>query len=137
MRIRTFTELRRLETFQERFEYLVIGGAVGEATFGHDRWVNQRFYRSKEWRDIRNFVIARDEGFDLAHPDFPIKGAPLIHHMNPMTIADIQDATDNMLNPEYLITTSHTAHNAIHFGDPSQLPRRMIERRPNDTIPWR
>ena len=134
--IRTFTELDRLETFDERYDYLVLGAIVGEATFGHDRWINQRFYRSKEWRDIRDFVIVRDDGFDLGDPDTPIKGSPLIHHMNPMTIRDIEDATDNVLNPEYLITTSHRTHNAIHYGDRSLLPRRSFERSPGDTKLW-
>ena len=136
--IRTYTELSQLETFDERFAYLLLGGRVGEDTFGFDRWMNQAFYRSREWKQVRAEVIVRDQGFDLGHPDFPVRGTPLIHHMNPLVPDDIMHSTDNLMNPEFLITTSHRTHNDIHYGsDQTHLPRGLIERAPNDTIPWR
>lgn len=134
--IRTYTELRRLPTLEERFDYLKLGGQVGESTFGFDRWVNQQFYRSQEWRQIRNHVLVRDQGFDLGAPDAPLLGAHVIHHMNPLTLEDIEMATDNLLDPEYLITTSLRTHNAIHYGDKSLLPQPYVERRPGDTKLW-
>ena len=133
--IRTYTELSRLPTLDERFEYLELGGVIGESTFGFDRWINQQFYRSLEWRQIRDYVIARDEGFDLGS-EYPIHGAPVIHHMNPLTLSDIEEATDNLLDPEYLISTAFRTHNAIHFGDKRQLPRPFVERVPGDTKLW-
>lgn len=134
--IRTYTELSRFNTFLDRYEYLRLGGRVGESTFGWDRWINQRFYRSNEWKSIRNHVIVRDQGFDLGAEDAPLLGAHLIHHMNPLTIEDIETASDNMLDPEYLITTSLRTHNAIHFGDRDLLPAPYVERRPGDTKLW-
>lgn len=134
--IRTYTELRRLPTLEEKFDYLELGGRIGESTFGFDRWINQQFYRSKEWKQIRTHVIARDLGFDLGAEDSPIRGAPVIHHMNPLTMEDIEEATDNLLDPEFLITTSLRTHNAIHYGDKQQLPRPLVERRPGDTKLW-
>lgn len=136
MRIRTYTELSQLSTFEERYEYLALGGIVGESTFGFDRWMNQQFYRSREWRLIRSEVIARDLGFDLGDRDTPIRGAHLIHHMNPLTRTDIEEATENLLDPEFLICTALRTHNAIHYGDRNLLPKPMIERRPGDTVPW-
>lgn len=136
MRIRTYSELSRLQSLEERFDYLALKGQVGESTFGFDRYINQNFYKSKEWRDIRHHVIARDEGMDLGVPGFEIFDRPIIHHMNPMTVRDIVHATDNILNPEYLITTTHDTHNAIHYGDKSLLPRLLVERRPGDTRLW-
>lgn len=134
--IRTYTDLRRLSTLEERFEYLELGGRIGETTFGFDRWINQQFYRSREWRQIRDHVIARDEGFDLGAEDAPLLGAHLIHHMNPLTLEDFEESTDNLLDPEFLITTSLRTHNAIHFGDKRQLPRPFVERSPRDTRLW-
>jgi hypothetical protein len=134
--IRTYTELELLDTLEERFDYLELGGTVGESTFGFDRWMNQLFYRSREWRQVRDHVIARDNGFDLGAEDAPILGAPTIHHMNPLTRHDIEEATDNLLDPEFLITTSLRVHNAIHYGDKGQLPRPFVERRPGDTKLW-
>ncbi len=134
---RTYTDLRRMRTLEERFDYLALGGEVGVSTFGFDRWVNQMFYRSTEWRQVRDIVIARDNGLDMGTPDVPIRGAHVIHHMNPLTMADIEDATDNLLDPEFLISVALRTHNAIHFGDISLLPQPYVERTPGDTIPWR
>lgn len=136
MTIRTYTDLRRLGGLEERFEYLSLGGRVGESTFGFDRWINQLFYRSAEWRQVRFHVIARDEGLDLGAKDSPIFGAHVIHHMNPLTLEDIEEATDNLLDPEFLITTSLRTHNAIHYGDKSLLPQVFVERMPGDTLLW-
>lgn len=137
MRIRTYTELSQLSTFEERYEYLALGGIVGESTFGFDRRMNQQFYRSREWRLIRSEVIARDLGFDLGDGDTPIRGPHLIHHMNPLTRTDIEEATENLLDPEFLICTALRTHNAIHYGDRSLLPQPLVERRPGDTVPWK
>ena len=134
--IRTYTDLRHLRTLEDRFEYLHLGGSIGESTFGFDRWMNQAFYRSREWKSIRDQVMIRDNGFDLGAEDGPMLGAYLIHHMNPLTPEDIEDCTDNLIDPEYLITTSIRTHNAIHFGDKRQLPRRLVERTPGDTKLW-
>jgi len=135
MRIRTYSELRRLETLRERFDYLKLSGRVGDATFGFDRYINQQFYRSKEWRDIRSHVIARDLGCDLGIPDHEIHNGLYIHHLNPMTVDDIVRGDDSILDPEYLITTKLNTHNAIHYGDERQLPE-LVERRPGDTKLW-
>jgi hypothetical protein len=134
--IRSYSELRQLPTLADRYDYLRLGGVVGETTFGRERWVNQRFYRSREWRDIRDEVRARDLGDDLGTEDTPIRGAILIHHMNPLTIEDIEECTDNLLSPEFLISTSLRTHNAIHYGDEKQLPRPFVERTPGDTRLW-
>lgn len=135
--IRTYSDLRSLSTLEERFDYLELGGTVGMTTFGFDRWMNQMFYRSAEWRHVRDIVIARDGGYDLGTYDVPIRGAHLIHHMNPITVADIEYATDNLLEPEFLITTALRTHNAIHYGDKKLLPQPFVERLPGDTVPWR
>lgn len=135
--IRTYTELSMLETIDDRFEYLRLDGAVGVETFGFDRWMNQQFYRSREWKQIRHHVIARDMGFDLGTEDTPIRGAHLIHHMNPITVRDIEKSTDNLLDPEFLITVALRTHNAIHYGDERQLPRPFVERSHGDTTPWK
>lgn len=134
--IRKYSDLRRLSTLRERYEYLRLGGRVGETTFGFDRWINQMFYRSAEWKQVREEVIVRDNGFDLGAEDAPILGAHLIHHMNPLTVEDIEQGTENLLDPEYLITTSLKTHNAIHYGDESLLPMPFVERRPGDTRLW-
>lgn len=136
MRIRTYSELRRFETFEDRFEYLKIGGSVGEATFGFDRYANQSFYHSNEWRDVRRHVVLRDNCCDLAFPDHPINGAPVVHHMNPMGIQNLIDHDMDVLNPEYLITTTKDTHNAIHFGDASLLPKPYVARGAGDTKLW-
>jgi hypothetical protein len=134
--MRTYSELLQYETLQERYEYLKLGGRVGEVTFGAERQLNQSFYRSREWRDARSEVRARDLGYDLGIKDFPIMKDPYVHHMNPITILDIEERSDNLFNPEFLITTSLGTHNAIHYGDESQLPRAFIEREPGDTRLW-
>lgn len=135
-RIRTYRELLALDTFLERFRYLELRGQVGVATFGTDRWINQQFYASREWRELRYEVIARDENCDLAHPDHEIFGRPYIHHMNPMTVDSIQHGDYDILNPELLVTVSHRTHNAIHYGDESLLPQPYVPRRPGDTKDW-
>ena len=138
MKIRTYTELSRLATFEERFKYLQLNGSVGKDTFGFDRIFNQRFYTSQEWRAVRDFVIVRDYGCDLGVEDYEIRGQNvIIHHMNPITLSDIEHSTDILLDPEYLITTTHNTHNAIHYGDESLLVRAPIERQANDTCPWK
>lgn len=134
--IRNYTDLRQLKTLDERFDYLKLGGEIGRTTFGFDRWINQQFYRSREWKLIRQEIIARDMGFDLGAEDVPIMGAYLIHHMNPLTLEDFEDTTENLLDPEYLITVSLRTHNAVHYGDKSQLPQPYVERTPGDTKLW-
>lgn len=134
--IRRYTELRRLETFEERYEYLRLRGTVGGSTFGFDRYLNQRFYTSREWKQIRNVVIARDEGCDLGVPGYEIYDKVIIHHMNPMTVEDIDSGNEDILNPDFLIATTHRTHNAIHYGDANLLPKPAVERRRNDTILW-
>lgn len=134
--IRTYEDLIKIDSFEDRFEYLKLSGAVGEDTFGFDRWLNQIFYKSKEWKRVRDEVIVRDMGHDLAHEDYPIKGKVIIHHMNPIFLDDLVDRTEFLLDPNYLICTSHNTHNAIHFGDQNLLPKKPIERRPGDTKLW-
>ena len=137
MSIRTYSELITLPTFEERFKYLQLGGKVGEDTFGHDRYLNQMFYTSDEWRRIRRDVIVRDNGCDLGIQDREIHGLIIIHHMNPITIEDIINRSEFLLNPEYLISTIKNTHDAIHFSDERILITDPIERRPNDTCPWK
>ena len=137
MSIRTYSELITLPTFEERFKYLQLGGKVGEDTFGHDRYLNQMFYTSDEWRQIRRDVIVRDNGCDLGIQDREIHGLIIIHHMNPITIEDIINRSEFLLNPEYLISTVKNTHDAIHFSDERILITDPIERRPNDTCPWK
>lgn len=134
--IRTYSEMLKLSSFEERFEYLKIGGKPGAETFGFERYLNQIFYRSKLWKDLRNKIIIRDDGKDLGADGYPIGGKIIIHHMNPITKADIDDMSDYLFNPEYLICCSHNTHNAIHYGDASLLPKLPKERRPNDQCPW-
>ena len=135
-RIRTYSELRRLETFEERFRYLSLHGEVGRATFGFDRWINQQFYRSREWKTARRDAIARDRGCDLGIEGWPIQSQILVHHMNPMVIEDVYEGNLSILDAEFLITTTHRTHNAIHYGDERLLPRPLVERRPGDTKLW-
>lgn len=135
--VRTYSELSELKTFQERFRYLQLGGLVGEETFGFDRYINQKFYMSKEWKSIRDSIIIRDCGCDLGVEGYEIHGRLYIHHMNPIAVNDIVDQTEFLLNPEYLICTSFNTHNAIHYGDESLLITEPVERTPNDTCPWK
>lgn len=126
----------QIESFEERYDYLALRASVGESTFGHARDMNQRFYTSAQWRRIRRIVALRDNFCDLAHPDFEIPGRVYIHHMNPMSVADLADGDPQVLDPEFLITTTHQTHNAIHYGDVKQLPQLYVERRPGDTKLW-
>lgn len=137
-KIKTYSELITLDTFEERFEYLKLNGKVGEESFGFDRWLNQSFYKSKEFRQVRNEIIVRDHGCDLGIRDREIIDEMiLIHHMNPITKYDIINKTDFLLNPEYLITTIDNTHRAIHFGNKEMLYQPPIERFENDQCPWR
>lgn len=137
MIIRTYSEMIALPTFEERYEYLRLGGRVGEDTFGFDRYLNQVFYRSQRWKSIRDQIIIRDCGCDLGMEGYEIHGKIIIHHMNPLAVRDIVDETEFLLDPEYLICVTHNTHNAIHYGDKNLLITAPIERRPNDTCPWR
>lgn len=135
--IRTYSELMRLPTFEERFRYLKLDGLVGKDTFGFDRYLNQEFYRSKEWKEVRDFVIVRDNGCDLGMDGYEIVGRIYIHHMNPITVNDIVHSSDFLLNPDYLVCVSHNTHNAVHYGDEDLLVTAPVERRKNDTCPWK
>lgn len=135
--IRTYSELSKLNTFEERFRYLKLNGTVGEETFGFDRYINQKFYKSPEWKAVRDFVIVRDNGCDLGIEGYEIRGKIYIHHMNPILPRDIIEQSEFLLNPEYLITTTHLTHNAIHYGDENLLIKAPIERSKYDTCPWR
>lgn len=137
MNIRTYSELITLPTFKERFEYLRLDGSVGTETFGFDRWLNQLFYKDPEWLEVRDHVIIRDNGCDLAMPDREIKTRILVHHMNPITKDDILQRTKFLLDPEYLICTIKNTHDAIHYSDDRILFLDPIERTKNDTCPWR
>lgn len=137
MRIRTYSELMMFSSFEDRYQYLRLNGSVGEITFGFDRYINQKFYRSTEWKQIRNHVILRDNGCDLGVEGYEIHEKILIHHMNPIALTDIQNASDYLLNPDYLISVTLATHNAIHYGDETLLIRAPTERRPNDTCPWK
>lgn len=137
MKIRTFSELRRLKTFEERYRYLRLTGVVGDSTFGFDRYLNQILYTSRRWQRTRDGIIIRDQGCDLGVKDYEIYGRIIIHHMNPITMEDLEVNDDKIFDPEFLICTSPNTHNAIHYGSESLLPRQPIERRPNDTCPWR
>jgi hypothetical protein len=134
--VRRYSEMSRLETFEERFEYLKLGGTVGHASFGFDRWINQEFYHSYEWKSVRRRVVIRDYGCDLGIRGYEINGSLLVHHINPMTPDDLIHDETWVLNPEYLITTTHATHNAIHYGDSSLLPVKLVERKPGDTRLW-
>lgn len=136
--MKTYSELIQLSTFEDRFNYLKLRGNVGEDTFGFERYLNQKFYKSKEWKHIRDIVILRDQGCDLACLGHDIYGKVIIHHMNPITISDLEKNSDIVLNPEYLICVSQETHNALHYGDGSNLHKYDYEdRKPNDTSPWR
>lgn len=135
--IRTYSELIQLPTFEERFNYLKLHGDVGRETFGFDRYLNQRFYKSKEWNQVRDRVIIRDFGCDLACKDVPISGQIIVHHMNPFTVEELETNPSILLDPEFLICVSLDTHNAIHYGDDSILKKNIVvERKPNDTKLW-
>ena len=135
--IRTYTELIQIPTFKERYEYLRLRSTVGLDTFGFDRYLNQRFYHSAEWKRIRRDIIIRDEGRDLAMPGYELTDNIIIHHMNPIEQKDIVNFTEFLSNPEYLVCTSKRTHDAIHFGDETLLTSLPIERSLNDTCPWK
>ena len=136
-RIRTYSELIQIPTFEDRYAYLRIGGIVGEDTFGIERHLNQSFYRSPEWRKVRREVIVRDNGCDLAMSGYQIYDHIIIHHLTPITLEDLEEGSDLILDPNNLVCVSDRTHNAIHFGDKSLLPQTPIERRPGDTCPWK
>lgn len=136
MMTRRYSELCQLHTFEDRYDYLRIGGMVGRDTFGFDRYINQAFYASREWKQVRQEVIVRDNGCDLAMPGYEINGMVLVHHLNPMSAENIEHSDEWILNPEYLITTTKDTHNAIHYGDASLLSKPFTPRRPGDTQLW-
>jgi len=136
-KIRSYRELRRILTFEERFKYLSLKGNVGESTFGFDRYLNQMLYRSREWKRTRYIVIERDQACDLGITGYEIEFQILIHHMNPISIEDIESGNPDIFDHEFLICTTYNTHRAIHFGDESLLPKPPIVRRPNDTTLWR
>lgn len=133
---RTYSELRRIEDFEERFRYLALRGRVGESTFGFNRWINQDFYRSREWRQARDEIIVRDNGCDLGIDGYEIHRGLYIHHLTPVTAEQIEAGDDCLVDPNNLITVSLRTHNAIHYGDESLLPQKLVERRPGDTKLW-
>ena len=135
--IRTYQELMGFSSFKERYLYLKLSGRVGEETFGFDRYLNQQFYKSEVWKSLRDQIIIRDNACDLAIPERELNKRIIIHHMNPISKDDLIHQTDFLLNPEYLICTSHKTHSAIHYGDESLLFENIVERSKNDTCPWR
>lgn len=133
---RSYLELRRLDTFEERYHYLRLGGILGSKTFGFDRWINQRFYKSHEWKRVRNHVIVRDNGCDLGIEGYEIYSGLLVHHMNPISLEDLKHGEEWIIDPNFLITTSLKTHNAIHYGDENLLPRGPVKREAGDTTLW-
>ena len=133
---RTLSELQTLHSFEDRFRYLSLKGEVGKATFGFERYLNQKFYTSKQWRDLRHHIIVRDLGCDLGIEGYDIHSKPIVHHMNPITVKDFEDGNDMILDPEFLILTTHNTHNAIHYGDETLLTKPFVERVPGDTKLW-
>lgn len=134
--IRTYSDLSKFETFNERFEYLKLNGKVGRETFGVDRYLNQILYNSREWRRTRNLVLIRDYGCDLGIEGFELNSGIIIHHMNSITVEQVLNRDPYIFDPEYLITTSINTHNAIHYGDENQLSKVCLERKPGDTKLW-
>ena len=137
MKTRKYSELKNLQTLKERFDYLKLSGEVGKSTFGFDRYLNQAFYRSPTWKKVRDFVIIRDNGCDLGIMGEEVFDSIVVHHMNPISIEQIEDHDDDLLNPEFLICCRNRTHNAIHFSDEKLLPKPLVLRRPNDTCPWK
>jgi hypothetical protein len=135
--IKTYSELIEIPAFEDRFEYAKLGGTVGEETFGGHRYLNQMLYKSRDWKTTRREVMLRDDGYDLAHEDYPIAGNVYIHHLNPITIDDILEKRDCVFDPEFLISTSLNTHNAMHYGDKDILVKGPVIRTKNDTCPWR
>lgn len=137
MRIRTYSELIRIPSYEERFRYLQMAGKIGERTFGGDRYLNQILYHSDFWHELRDTIIIRDEAMDMAMPGYPIRDRVIVHHITPITLEDVEEMTDRVRDPENLVCVSLTTHNAIHYGDEGLLPKGPIERKPWDTCPWR
>lgn len=136
--IRSYSELTKLKTLKERFNYLSLNGEVGIETFGFDRYLNQKFYSSYEWRTLRDKILIRDNGCEMGLEGYPIGGRILVHHMNPLKERDIVELTDYVMNPDYLVCVSHDLHNALHYGNDEILKRySVVERKPNDTCPWK
>jgi hypothetical protein len=135
-RIRTYTELSRIGEFEKRYDYLSVRSQIGVDTFGYERWLNQAFYQSTQWKRARQEVIARDRGCDLGVEGYEINDKIIVHHMKPMSVEDITHGDIDILDPEYLISTSHRTHNAIHYGDRSLLVKPLVRRRPGDTRLW-
>ena len=137
MRTRTYSELKKFSSLRDRFEYLKLSGEVGKATFGFDRYLNQALYRSSAWKKVRDFVIVRDNGCDLGIDGEDIYDSIVVHHMNPITVEQVEEHDDSIFDPEFLICCRSATHNAIHFSDEKLLPKDLITRRPNDTCPWK
>ena len=137
MIVKTYSELIRLEKYMDRYQYLMLNGRVGQETFGYERFLNQSLYKSYEWRSVRDEVIVRDHGCDLGMEGYEIYGSIIVHHMNPITMDDIQNRNEDIFNPEYLVSTSFSTHNAIHYGDEGLLITEPIIRTKNDTCPWK
>lgn len=137
MIVKTYSELIRLEKYMDRYQYLMLSGRVGQETFGYERFLNQSLYKSYEWRSVRDEVIVRDHGCDLGMEGYEIYGSIIVHHMNPITMDDIQNRNEDIFNPEYLVSTSFSTHNAIHYGDEKLLITEPIIRTKNDTCPWK
>lgn len=135
--IRCYSDLRKLDGIDDRFNYLKIGGIIGDSTFGFSRYLNQTLYSTKRWKKIRDFVILRDDGNDLGVEGYDIAGPIVVHHMNPITIDDIRNGEEWVFDPEYLVCASDLTHRAIHYGDSSLLPKIFIDRKPNDVFPWK
>lgn len=135
--MRSYRELVRLKTFDERFDYLRLSGLVGAETFGFERYLNQTLYNSSKWRRLRNQIIVRDSGCDLGLEGYEIPGIIIVHHMNPIMVDDLKEFSEDVFNPENLICVSPTTHNAIHYGDKDLIPQLPVERRPGDTCPWK
>jgi len=134
--IRRYSELRKLLSFEDRYGYLRLKGIVGKDTFGYDRYINQSFYHSTEWRHVRDEIIVRDNGCDLGIPGYEIHSKILIHHMNPLMLKNLTEGDPDIINPDFLVCTSFRTHQAIHYGDKSLLPSIPIQRKPNDTKLW-
>lgn len=135
--IKSYSELMSFPTFMERYQYLRIGSKIGEATFGYDRYLNQILYTSREWRRFRDQIIVRDNGCDLGCPDRELRERIIVHHINPITVEDVINRNPMVFDPENVICVSHNTHEAIHYGDEDLLVKNPIERKPNDTCPWR
>lgn len=134
---KTYSELIKIKTFEDRFEYLKLNGYVGESTFGYDRYLNQALYTSIPWRSLRDKIIIRDSACDLGLSGYDIQGRVIVHHINPVSLEDIEEGRGIVFDPENLVCVSHNTHNAIHYGDASLLPELPIDRKLNDTCPWK